>query len=113
MRPPGVSITNDAHSDMLRSEKLRADQCRAATSVTATPAPMYPILPVVGFGPDCRIVISHNGVIAERRNDACAMRGCQPRQSSEIEMIIVAVRYLSFPKIPSGLGVASLGRIIA
>jgi len=56
-------------------------------------ADVHLILPVVGFGPDCRIVISHDGVIAERRNDACAMRGCQPRQSSEIEMIVVAVRY--------------------
>ena len=37
MRPAGVSMTNEAHSDMLRSDRLRADQWRVGTSVTATP----------------------------------------------------------------------------
>ena len=94
MRPPGASMTNDAHSDMLRSDTLRADQCRVATSVTATPARRsHPIVPVVGFSGDCRIAIAHDGVIAERRDDARAMRGGEPRQCLDIQMIVVCVRY--------------------
>src|SRR6266851_4609663 len=58
-----------------------------------SPAKIHAIVPVVGFDSDCGIVISHDGVIAEWRDDAGSMRGCQPRQSSKIEMIVVAVRH--------------------
>ena len=92
--PPGASITNDAHSDMLRSDRLRADQCRVGTSVTATPAPSStrssqskPSAAIAA------IVIAHDGVVAERRDDARAMRGGEPRQRRDIEMIVVAVRH--------------------
>ncbi len=50
-------------------------------------------VPVVRFRLDCGVVISHDGVIAERRDDACAMRGCDPRQRDDIKMIVVAVRH--------------------
>src|SRR5271156_6415292 len=85
---------NDAHSDMLRSDRLRADQCRAGTSVIVTPDPTstrssqsYP------WAANCRIVISHDGVVAKGRDDARAMRSREPRQGGDIEMVVVTVRY--------------------
>jgi hypothetical protein len=40
------------------------------------------------------IVIAHDGVVAERRDDARAMRRrCTRRQGCDIEVIIVAVRH--------------------
>jgi hypothetical protein len=41
MHPAGASITNDAHNDMFRSERLRADQWRAGTGVTAIESPIF------------------------------------------------------------------------
>src|ERR1700730_8823459 len=58
-----------------------------------SPGKIHAIVPVVGFDSDCAIVISHDGVIAEWRDDAGSMCACQPRQSSKIEMIVVAVRH--------------------
>jgi hypothetical protein len=37
--------------------------------------------------------IAHDDVITERRDDARAVRRCYPRQSADIEMIVVAVRH--------------------
>src|SRR5260370_12378043 len=56
-------------------------------------ADIYPTMPIVGFGSDCRIVVAHDGVSAERRDDACGMCCRNPRQSGEIEMIIMAMRH--------------------
>src|ERR1700733_2245372 len=54
---------------------------------------IHSIIPVVALGHDCRIVISHDGVVAEGRDDARVMPSREPRQCSDIEMIVVAVRY--------------------
>ena len=56
-------------------------------------ADINPLMPIVGFGRDCGIMILHDCVIAERRDDARAMRGRQPRQRGDIEMIVVSVRH--------------------
>ncbi len=78
----------------LRSDKLRADQCRDATSVTATScADIDPIAPVISFGSNGRVEIAHDDVITERCDYARTMCGCYPRQSTDIEMIVVAVRH--------------------
>jgi hypothetical protein len=62
----------------------RGDQGRNASG-----ADIYLILPVVGFGRDCGIMICHDGVVAERRDNARAVRGREPRERREIKMIIV------------------------
>ena len=69
-------MMNDAQSDILRSDRLRADQCRVATEVTADPrTDIDPLPPIVAFGGDGGIVIAHDRVVAERRNDARAVGG--------------------------------------
>ena len=55
-------------------------------------ADLDPIVPIVAFGGDGRIVIAHNGVVAERRDDARAMRGRKPRQRHDVQMIVMPVR---------------------
>jgi len=51
------------------------------------------ITPVVGFRSNCRVKISHDDVVAQRCDYARAMYDCYPRQGTDVEMIIVAVRY--------------------
>src|ERR1700692_2587008 len=52
-----------------------------------------PITPIESLRGYCGIVISHNGVITERRDDAHTMGAREPRQGHDIEMIVMAVRY--------------------
>ena len=66
---------------MLRRHQRDSDAC---TKIDA-------VVPIVRFGRDCRIVIAHDGVVAERRDDARAMRRGEPRQRVDIEMIVMAV----------------------
>ena len=54
---------------------------------------VHPIVPIVPLGRNCGIVISHDRIIAEWRDDARAMYGRELREGCEIEMIVVAVRY--------------------
>jgi len=49
--------------------------------------------PIISFGCNCRIKIAHDSVVTERCDYARTMRGCYPRQSTDIEMVIVAVRH--------------------
>src|SRR6516225_17481 len=51
------------------------------------------IAPVVGLSCNCRIVISHDAVIAKRRNYACAMCGRYSREGIEVEMVVMTVRH--------------------
>src|SRR5271163_4053997 len=55
-------------------------------------ADIRPIVPVIDFGGDRRIVTAYDGVVAERRDDARAMRFGEPRQRRDIEMVVVRVR---------------------
>ena len=94
MRPAGVSITNEHHSALLRSVNPRADQWRVGTSVTATsrPAPRYAH---ASRRPRCgspEFVVLHDGVVAERRDHARAMRGVQARERLDVDLVVVAMR---------------------
>src|SRR6185437_16666121 len=51
------------------------------------------ITPVVSLRGNCRVKISHDDVVAQRRDDACAMHGRYPRQGTDIEVVIVTVRH--------------------
>ena len=51
------------------------------------------VIPIESFGRDRGIMIAHDRVIAERRDDPRAMRGGEPRQRRDIEMIVVGVRH--------------------
>jgi hypothetical protein len=44
-------------------------------------------------------MISHNGVVAERRDDARVVDSREPRQSREIKVIVVT----NFPRIPENV----------
>jgi len=46
---------------------------------------------IVRFGRDCGVMIFHNGVVAERRDDARVVDSREPRQSREVQMIVVPV----------------------
>src|SRR3974377_1864127 len=69
-----VAVRQIARRPMLRSNK------RHRTPATD----LNPITPVVCFVRNCRIVISHDGVIAQRRNYTCTMCGCYSRQGAEV-----------------------------
>ena len=56
-------------------------------------ADIYGLVPVVGLGRDGGIVIAHDGVVAERRDHARAVRGDKPRQGADVEMVVVSVRH--------------------
>jgi hypothetical protein len=73
---------------MLRSDKLRADGRYRHSA-----ADINTITPVVGFRGNCGIKISHDDVVAQRSDYTRAMHRCDPRQSTDVEMVIVAVRY--------------------
>ena len=55
-------------------------------------AELDPLVPVIGLGADRRVVSLHDGVVAERRDDARPMRGREARQRLGVEMVVVAMR---------------------
>ena len=78
---------------MLRSDRLRADQCRVGTSVTAdVGADLHAIVPIMSLGRDRLIVRAHDRIVAERRDDARAVSGGKPRQRRDIEMVVMRMR---------------------
>ena len=52
-----------------------------------------PIIPVVGFCGNGGVKLAHDDVITERGDHTRAMRGCYSRQSTDVKMIVVAVRH--------------------
>ena len=89
MRPAGASITNDAHSALLRSDRLRADQCRADQRHRRRPRRvLYDRAnrkPGRDAGSWARMIAR-----SERRDDARAVRGREPRQRRDVEMVVCA-----------------------
>jgi hypothetical protein len=51
------------------------------------------VAPITTFGGDCRIVIAHDDVLAKRCDHARPVRGREPRQRGDVEMIVMAMRY--------------------
>ena len=51
------------------------------------------IAPIVGLDADRRIVVAHDRVVTERRDNAASMRGRESRQRRDIEMVIMAMRH--------------------
>ena len=58
-----------------------------------TSADLDPIAPVISFGRNGRVEIAHDDVVSERCDYARTMCARYSRQSTDIEMIIVAVRH--------------------
>ena len=92
--PAGVSMTKAAHSALLRSSRSarrpvphRRERDRNARSE------LDAIVPIVGLDADRRVVVAHDRVVAERRDDARPMRGRESRQRRDIEMVVVAMRH--------------------
>src|SRR5438132_5060762 len=50
------------------------------------------IPPIVGLDADRRVVVTYNRVVTERRDDPAPMRGREPRQRRDIEMVVMAMR---------------------
>ena len=46
---------------------------------------------IVGLDADRRVVVAHDRVVTERRDDAASMRGRESRQSRDIEMVVMAI----------------------
>ena len=93
MRPAGVSITNEAHSALLRSVRPRADQWWVGTRVTAVCGPSATrSCQSIRLGADRRIVVAHDRVVAERRDHSRVELRGEARQRLDVEMVVVAMR---------------------
>jgi hypothetical protein len=52
----------------------------------------HAIVPVVGLRGDPRVVGAHDGVVAERGDDARTIGGREPRQGRDVEVVVVIMR---------------------
>ena len=55
-------------------------------------AEQHALVPVVGLRRDRGIVGAHDGVVAERRDDARAMGRGEPREGRDVEVVVVIMR---------------------
>jgi hypothetical protein len=78
---------------MRRSPIPRADQwCAGTICAPSIPGDRDPVSPVAGHHACVRHGLPDDGIVAERGDDEGSVRGLQPAQRCDVEMVVVIVR---------------------
>ena len=94
MRPAGVSITNDGPQRLVAvGDAARRPVVRRHQGHGGLRGERDAVVPVERLGTDRRIVVAHDGVVAERRDHARVELRGEPRQRLDVEMVVVAMRH--------------------